>query len=282
MDRSNVLDADGFKINLMLMPLKNIRIHEEVLPNYLSDLTESIRQSGVQLDPIIADIKTGIALDGMHRIESIRKLECKRIMVAGVDYSDPRITLKRWLRSVKLPAGIFDELRYNLQLTRASSMEEARSLVDSGASPIAVLSKEESFITSIKAQGLEYFKLVRRFDALTHGLTISSILDINLKEYIDGGYKVLYVPTPKKDDVIFSGMSGTLFPPKSTRHLIPLRPVNVMCPLDLLKGRLVDHEAEERFNELLSTKSRSELPPGSEYKGRTYEERLTVFNDRQS
>jgi len=280
MDRSNVLDADGFRVNLTLMPLKSVRIHEEVISPYLSGLAESIRQSGVQLDPIIVDMKTGVALDGMHRIESMKKLECKRIMVAGVDYSDPRITLKRWLRSVKLPTSLFDDLRYNLRLTRARDMEDAMSQVDSGSSPIAVVGKEGSFITSERAQGLEYFKLVRRFDALLDGISSTPILDISLKEYIDGGYRVLYVPTPKKEDVIFSGMNGTLFPPKSTRHLIPLRPVNIKCPLELLKGKASDQEAEERFFELLRTKSRSELPPGSKYAGRVYEERLTVFNDR--
>src|SRR5438309_10203539 len=50
----------------------------------------------------------------------------------------------------------------------------------------------------------------------------------------------------EKNEVIESCVSHRLFPPKSTRHLIPSRPLGLAFPLALLK-REIYSEAESAF-----------------------------------
>lgn len=262
---------------LELLRIADIRPHEEVKIRNLSEIAVSIKQMGLQLDPVIVDEKTNVALDGMHRIRAIQELQLKRIMVARVDYSDPRIGVERWLRVIKSPSiSKIDELKVALRLKRATDASEAIKMVESGESPVALLTQKISFISLYTLSGLERFSLIREFDRRVPDF--ESANDSEIPSKIESGNAVLYVPKPTKDEVVESGLTGRLFPPKSTRHIIPLRPVNVRCPIELLNGKMNDSEANNIFQELIGRMAKKMLPAGSFYAGRIYNEPLVLYN----
>ncbi|MGC8568987.1 MAG: ParB N-terminal domain-containing protein [Nitrososphaeria archaeon] len=257
--------------------LSEVRPHEEVIEKNLNELAKSIKKDGVQIDPVVVDSKTGVALDGMHRIAALKALEVKRIMVAKVDYADERIKVYRWLRAVKnYSLNMIDELKVALNLRKAGSQLEAMQLVDQEKFPLALLFDDMAYVSAMEARGFERFPLIKEFDRRVKEYV--GILDRDLLNYLKNGYMVLYVKKPEKSEVIEAGMKGMLFPPKSTRHVIPYRPVNVRCPLELLSGRMSDSEAEEALNRLLGSMSKKLLPPNSLYAGRVYEEELILYN----
>lgn len=262
---------------LELLKINEVRPHEEVKIRNLSEIMNSIKQIGLQLDPIIVDEKTNVALDGMHRIKAIQELQLKRIMVARVDYSDPRIGLERWLRAIKLPSiSKIEELKVALKLKRVESTTAAMEMVDSGESSIALITEKMGLVSTIRMTGIERFSLIREFDRRVSDF--ETITDSDIENKIKSGYSVLYVPKPTKEEVVESGLTGRLFPPKSTKHIIPLRPVNVRCPIELLNGRMSDSEATSIFQELLNRMVKRMMPAGSFYAGRMYNEPLVLYN----
>ncbi len=141
---------------LELLKINEVRPHEEVKIRNLSEIMNSIKQIGLQLDPVIVDEKTNVALDGMHRIKAIRELQLKRIMVARVDYSDPKIGLERWLRAIKSPSiSKIEELKVALKLKRVESTTAAMEMVDSGESSIALITEKMGLVSSIRRSGIE-------------------------------------------------------------------------------------------------------------------------------
>ena len=72
---------DGIVLVLSIEPIERVLPHEEVLPEVLEGIGESLRRSGAQLDPVIVDGSTGVALDGMHRVEALRKMGASKILV---------------------------------------------------------------------------------------------------------------------------------------------------------------------------------------------------------
>src|SRR5437867_11951313 len=72
----------------------------------------------------------------------------------------------------------------------------------------------------------------------------------------------------KKSEVVESCQSHNLFLPKSTRHLIPSRPLGIGVSLLCLKNRNIE-EAEQVVVEYLAAKRVRHLPDGDMVGGRS-------------
>src|SRR5207247_9527215 len=80
----------------------------------------------------------------------------------------------------------------------------------------------------------------------------------------------------KKSEVVESCQAHNLFPPKSTRHLIPSRPLGIGVPLLWLKNGNIE-EAEAEFEKYLAAKRVRRLPEGSMVGSRRYMEEVFLF-----
>lgn len=80
----------------------------------------------------------------------------------------------------------------------------------------------------------------------------------------------------EKSEVIETCMSQRLFPPKSTRHMIPSRPLGLAISLDWLKIKN-PIEAESAFVKHLLSKRATRLPEGSKVGSRRYLEEVFLF-----
>jgi len=89
---------------------------------------------------------------------------------------------------------------------------------------------------------------------------------------------VLVPPLAKKEEIISLAIEGKVLAPKSTRHVIPARPLFVRVPLDLLKSEEVSDEvANEIFISSLMRRGVRHLGPGATL-DRRYEEDLYIFD----
>ncbi len=86
----------------------------------------------------------------------------------------------------------------------------------------------------------------------------------------------IVAPRITKRDVVTTALSGEVFVQKSTRHVIPARPLFVNVPIEWLNMDL--KEANKLLVEHLSKKKMKCLPPGQKL-DRRYEEELYVFSD---
>ena len=92
---------------------------------------------------------------------------------------------------------------------------------------------------------------------------------------------ILWTPQITKEMVVQAAKRERLFAPKTTRHLIPARPLHINVPTAWLKEEIALEALNERFMEHLRAKGLRRLAPGQVISGRYYEEELFVFFDRK-
>jgi hypothetical protein len=87
--------------NISLLPLKDLKEHEDTDPKTLKEIKKGILSSGTLFYPVVVDRKTKVILDGHHRVEVFRQLGIEKIPTFLIDYFDPRVILDTW-RNMKI------------------------------------------------------------------------------------------------------------------------------------------------------------------------------------
>jgi len=84
--------------NIRIIPLEKTLRSEDVIERQAKKLANSIEHDGMQRDPIVvvAEGDRYIALDGMHRLESLRVLRCRDLLAYVVDYDTQAVELESW------------------------------------------------------------------------------------------------------------------------------------------------------------------------------------------
>ncbi len=79
-----------------LLPIGELKVHEEVRGADLAELVASISREGVVEEPILVAEGSLVILNGHHRVEALRRLGAARVPAWVVDYDAPEIELDRW------------------------------------------------------------------------------------------------------------------------------------------------------------------------------------------
>jgi hypothetical protein len=88
--------AEKSKLKIVLLPIEELKPHEKGSPLYLELLRQEILRDGILKYPIIADEKTHVILDGMHRWLALKSLGYTLIPVILVDaFQNPKIRVGR-------------------------------------------------------------------------------------------------------------------------------------------------------------------------------------------
>jgi len=88
--------TDNLECRYDLLPLGELKEHEEIMPERLEGLIEQVKADGELKMPIIVDEETHVILDGHHRFSAIRSLGCRLVPVILVNYFDSAIILDTW------------------------------------------------------------------------------------------------------------------------------------------------------------------------------------------
>lgn len=253
-----------FEVELDIAPLDSLYIHEEIVERNLDFLLKSLKSSGFQRDPIIVDSSSGVILDGMHRFSAIQKLGLKYIAVAKVDYFDPQIFLRRWFRlfpQKSLPSNFISRVQKILQLydfpidKRALHPKDLNESLLPDKKTVKIWVKQDGILEiSLDLKGIpltERFNLLKRLEEDISSFLKSPPLyqaeNQALGSLKTEGHKiVLGTPHIDKNDVVRVAREGKVFPPKTTRHIIPARPLFLNVPLRLLKGDGLGKGLEEK------------------------------------
>lgn len=265
-------------ILITLKKTSDLKPHEETVPEDLKKLVSSLRSNPILRHPIIADKQTGIVLDGTHRLAAVKQLGCNFIPSALVDYDDPQITIERWFR--KFSGSSVRKLQNELRQMnpRATAPEEGENGLLQRRW-YATLEKP-GVCWSFPARKKTPYDLVR--DSYEIELTAR-------KNKVKIAYQDIKEPNPtktsnlvmsmikiKKSEVVQTVSQGKLFPPKSTRHLVPSRPLGGGVPIDWLQVSSYS-EAQSRYHEFIQSRTISRLPEGSKVGSRRYLEEVFLF-----
>ena len=270
------INSSTISFRITFIDLDGLKPHEEIIEQAVRQLAKAIREENEVRDPLIVDKRSLVILDGMHRYSALKKLGCQRAPVCLVEYDDERIGVGAWFRCFN--ATNPDALA--AEALGALNQKYEREVI--GTSEIDL--KNSAIMTR-----LSRFQLTGEIDRLS-----KSQLAVKIEKYISGeGFKCEYaedtiaqptskanlvIPVPifSKTEIRETAMSGRLLPHKVTRHIIPSRPLRLDVPLDLLVSGSSE-EANEKLEQLLSSRRVTLKPPGSVIDGRRYQEELLIF-----
>ena len=264
------VDGTVSVFRLKLEVLETVRLHEEVLPDAFKKLCRAICEEKVLQDPVFIDEDSKVILDGMHRAAALLTLkyggckklffdektgeyeypECKNcngkfkdlhyILCCSVDYVQSNaVKLNKWYRGVSLPLSSL------LDIVPAFHMKE-RSDDSLHKNDCAILTDGKRFIALSKKveTALEKYMALRQIETAIrdHNGTITYHADEKAYALLKENEFASLIVTPditKKDVQTFSSpglpRKGDVFPPKSTRHVFPARPLKINLPLAFLK-----------------------------------------------
>ncbi|MEM3427584.1 MAG: ParB N-terminal domain-containing protein [Nitrososphaerales archaeon] len=223
-------------MKLEVRNLSSLKPHEDILVDEVKKLKDAMLSSGVQMKPLIIDEATGVIIDGAHRYNAMLELGLKYAVVYSLDYTEPKVEVKRWIPCSKQTDLTALEDAEHLDLKKVE-LEAATSLVDEHKIPFALLTKDASYLsTKLISSPLESYwsgwHLFQRIASTIHFLPDSEDMGEMLSKFA----LILYRPTLDKKDVIKCALSKKLYPPKSTRHVLPFKPKDVCFRLMYLKG----------------------------------------------
>jgi len=282
--RGFVISHPQCSFELVLEKLSTLYIHEEIIPEKMEELVEKIPHDGVWIHPIIVDRNSLVVLDGMHRVAAAKKIGYKYIPVCLVDYENPNIHIGCWYRMFKTMNGI-EEAKKALEeadlSTATKPYDEAQRLVEERKAVTAMFSND----WSLSATGRE-MDIKQRYDAIKKVETTLQSKGYRMEYSTDkdaparvasGEYAVgLITSSVTKKEVVVTALRGVVFSQKTTRHIIPARPMYVSVPTDWLKGDLTLEEVNSHLRKHLASKKVEKLPPG-QILDRRYDEELYVF-----
>lgn len=265
-------------ISLEVLPADDLRLHEHVLRDHVDRLAAAVERDGMLKNPVVVDGESEVVLDGMHRVTALRQLGLDAIPACVVPYSDPAIEVGSWVKRYD-PSALAPVRR---RCADADGHLSLRRLADGdGSAPTLtrphllaggdryVLDQPEGSMRACCA------RLNRLFEDLRgDGFEPELLPDVDLDPAVPPAGLAVVTGAPSKSAVVDAATTGALFPPNTSRHVIPTRPVGVDVPLDALEGTV--EAANRRLTDLLEGREVEHRSTDS-YEGRPYEEALVVF-----
>lgn len=277
-----VIKHEKGDLRVCLLPSESLLIHEETIPDHVSELKESLLRDGKVKDPIVVDSGSFVVLDGMHRVAAMRESRCLRMPACMVDYLSPHIDVGVWYRALsgKLRREQFEAVLFS------SGIEPERMTVN-----ITEIPRNSSLATIFASGECLRFRSRGRgvYDVLSTaercarqlGLVITFETERDALEKLEDRKidAVITLPKIDKASVREAGLTRRLLPHKVTRHIIPARPLAVNVPVRILTdGTLLLREANGQFIANLRSREIVRRPPGSIVEGRRYDEETLIFS----
>lgn len=285
-----LVSSGDFNFQLILLPLGELYLHEETIPELVEKLAMEIEGIRVLRNPVIVDSEHKVVLDGTHRVEALGRIGCVHVPSCILDYFNPKVLVGRWFRVFQ--CKVFEETaKRALRHLGFDSLESPIERVLDGLNDremacglfwrsggLKILNNDGSGLID-KLDKVRKIEMELRNLGCTVGYEIEAeALEKLLEGSVDG---VLALPPVDKRDVIECALKGYRFPRKTTRHVVPARPWNVNVPLNLLERKdLSLEEANKSFLRLLKEKQVRRIPPGAILDGRRYEEEIYEFVDK--
>jgi L-serine kinase (ADP) len=273
-------------LEIGIQKLDSLYIHEEIIPEKKAELVNKMPSDGVFLHPIIVDRKSFVVLDGMHRVAAAKEIKIKYIPICLVDYENPNIHIGCWYRMFERLSEA-SEVEFAFRRERMSTTlqpyEVAHGLVEERRATTAAFSPNWALVGTTHTEGIkERYDTIKRIELhlqtggyrMGYSTDRDALARIAASEFSLG----LMTPTVTKREVIETALAGKVFSQKTTRHIIPARPMNVNVPMSWLRGDISLKKVNALLRDHLASKRINKLPPG-QILDRRYDEELYIFNE---
>ena len=277
--------SQGFQVTngkipilLALKRVEEMKPHEETVQEDLNGIVRALQRDPTLRHPIIADSGSGAVLDGTHRLAALKQLDCRTVPAALIDYTNSLVKVERWFRMMKGESiqEFVKKIGKLSPLVESVSEAEKNLLARSNYATL----RDSQHCFALKAETTAPLTLCREAFALeqvarSHRMKITYTDNADLKSQPESTILMSTIRL-EKDEIIESCQRYELFPPKSTRHLIPSRPLGITVPLQWLHESKLD-KAEKEFEKRLAGMTVKRLAEGSVVGSRRYMEEVLLF-----
>lgn len=263
---------------LKIVRMVDCLAHEGVVPRWVEKIAANLLSEGVMKNPIIVtrpiprDVRRTqdaarrvayarrrtqnagryIVIDGMHRFAAFQRLEVPDIVAYEIDYDDAAITLEGWDALVLRPFTALPFLRraattlgggYRVQ--RVPDLAAAQALLDARRAVIAATDRGGRWHVIARRGPITVEALVRASEVIDRTLDAADYRPVYVADalahtdfHATRAHGLIVRPHYTKAEILQRTLGRRIFPRKSTRHLIPDRPLRVDVGLALLRARL--------------------------------------------
>lgn len=89
-----------------MVPIRDLKTHEEAQPDRVRRVVKQMRSTGVVKKAIIVDSASMVVLDGVHRLGALRMLGAVRAPAWLIDYSDEGVVVLSKDRKSRVPKDV--------------------------------------------------------------------------------------------------------------------------------------------------------------------------------
>ena len=288
-----LLKTEDLNLTLEIVPVSTLISHEAIISNVSQRLTLEFANFANLQHPIIIE-KNNIVLDGNHRVSVFKKLGFKHIAVCRINYFNRCVKLRYWFRilgnmndlailksTIQKMGGHFDPVPTKAALVEALTQNDLSWGIQQGNRFIWVRFSKERVSDAVDAyRALEKLQdTLSREDTSLEYIPCESARAEDACDKIQPDDVIIWTPQIGKKMIVAAARSGKVFAPKTTRHLIPARPLNINIPSHWLKEDVSLDDINKRFANYLTAKRIRKFGPGQVIDGRFYGETLFVFYD---
>ncbi|MEM0380487.1 MAG: DUF5603 domain-containing protein [Desulfurococcaceae archaeon] len=227
----------------VLIDIDKLVPHEEIVEGRLNNLIEQFRKdNAVDMPIIVAEIPgldKYLIVDGHHRWAALMKMGYRKIPCVIIDYFSDNVKLKTWypaiIGSIK---PVITELSKKLVVDKCDYSIENISEKDIGKYAFVIIGRKECYSIPggvdeqrIVSNILSQLNLENMFTLVYYG-ELSEALEDLLKNEVD---YIFLRKSITKNDVIEIVKKNKVYPPKTTRHILPFYPEKTYTSLKQLE-----------------------------------------------
>jgi len=278
-------------LELEIVPVAELLQHEQIIPHKASRLTYEFKNLAHLQNPVIVD-ENRVVLDGNHRMHVFKALNFRHIPVCKIDYLNANTKLRCWFRMLgQIPKNDIIVKVFESSGCRLHPVPDKTALMEAleANTDACGIQRTDGFIFiefpgNLSHDAVATYDLLQQIQQKLLSLKISldyipcnAVHTEQFCQKLNADEAVVWTPRLSKKAVIASAKKKQIFAPKTTRHVIPARPLNVNVPGFWLKENVSLEEINQRFETFLQTKQVRRFGPGQVIDGRYYEEELFVF-----
>jgi len=285
------LKTKRLTLELEIVPVAVLLQHEQIIPHKAGRLTYEFKNLAHLQNPVIVD-KNHVVLDGNHRTHVFKALNFRYIPVCKIDYLNDNTKLRCWFRllghipNIDIIKNTFESSGCRIHpVPDKSALMEA---LEANTNACGIQRKDDflfiEFPECVSQDAVRTYDLLQQIQQKLISKEISldyipcnAVHSERFCQKLHTSEAVVWTPRLTKKTVITSAKKKMMFAPKTTRHVIPARPLNVNIPGYWLKENVSLKEINQRFENFLHSKQVRRFGPGQVIDGRYYEEELFVF-----
>lgn len=271
-------------LEITLEEVDTLLFHEQVLESLLRGLVTELVSDQCFRHPIIVDRQSRVVLDGTHRLTAARELGFRFIPVCFVDYDNPNVIIGCWHRvisprlDIKWLKMVLEDSGFRLE---EMSLTEALDLVEKREAMASIAFNSTCFTIRCVHDDIKNIydgiqEIEHTLRAADYSIHYETERDAFNHLALGDECSILIVPVVSKDEVVNIALNGQVFSYKTTRHVIPLRPLFINTSFEWLNNSLSPEHLNTSFTLYLSKKQFERFPPNQIF-DRRYDEELHVF-----